>query len=79
MTLGENITVPGHVCKHCTWLTIHCACKGSMSISPPFSAWKYWAYCSNKACPFHAGEGYVDIYPEFVLAIRQPPGKSQRA
>ncbi len=68
LTQERNAYLPGHVCKHCTWPIVHCLCNGSMSITRPYADWKHWAYCSNKACPHHQGEGYVDVLPEFVLA-----------
>jgi len=55
-----------HFCSACGWPVVTACCNDAMSKSLPFSDYDWWAYCANKACVNHVGEGFYQEKPEFV-------------
>lgn len=56
----------GFYCKACGWPIVHACCNGEMA-NLPWDGWDYWGYCANKGCKHHAGEGWFQHDPSFVM------------
>jgi hypothetical protein len=59
--IDEKVT-----CGNCGWPVVRAFCNDRMAFTEPFSGNDYWAYCSNKACTDHAGQGYSQVDPDFI-------------
>ncbi|ANA49457.1 hypothetical protein BI049_gp103 [Salmonella phage vB_SnwM_CGG4-1] len=55
-----------HRCKDCKWPVVFSLCNDGMMDTPPYNAWDWWLYCSNKTCKNHAGEGFFQYTPEWI-------------
>jgi len=62
--------VKGMFCLDCGWPIVHICCNDGMGQIDPYCTWDYWAYCSNKTCVNHVGQGWDQEDPSF--SFRQP-------
>ena len=56
-------------CNCCGWPVVVACCNDDMSRLEPYAASDWWAYCANKGCVHHGGEGYFQNDPDFVARI----------
>lgn len=62
-----------HYCKECSWPVVVCLVNddfGAFVQSQKTGVWDYWAYCSNKGCSNHNGEGFYQQDPPWALEIQ---------
>lgn len=53
-------------CRNCGWPIISVCCNGSFQNFKDAKNWDWWAYCSNKGCKNHDGEGVSQDDPEWI-------------
>lgn len=72
MTARDTCTIlEGYICADCGWPLIDACCNDAMHDLHPDE--DYWMYCTNQGCKNHAGEGFLQGYPEWV----KPEGKEE--
>lgn len=54
-------------CGTCGWPIILACCNDAMATTVPYAGNDWWLYCSNKACPHHAGSDLFQTLPDWVL------------
>jgi hypothetical protein len=51
-------------CKVCGWPVLCCCCNDGTWGD---GSWDWWAYCTNKTCENHDGEGVFQDIPEWIM------------
>lgn len=61
-------------CSECGWPVVTACANDEFGTYENAVEFDYWAYCSNKGCSWHKGEGYYsgDEFPEFVGENTEP-------
>jgi len=53
-------------CIKCGWPVIHACCNDEFRGYKNADIYDWWAYCSNKGCENHEGEGIFQDTPEWI-------------
>ena len=73
---GETCSIMEHAhCSACGWPVIDACCNGLFKNHEDAAQWDWWAYCSNKGCVNHKGEGVFQNTPAWIAL--DPPELSE--
>lgn len=59
--------IPNAYCKTCGWPIVYACCNDEFQKFEDAREHDYWAYCTNKGCKNHHGEGYAQAFPDWIL------------
>jgi len=66
----ETASLPSDMyCKNCGWPIVSACCNDEFRNFKDAGTQDYWAYCSNKGCVNHDGEGWLEYDPDWMGRI----------
>jgi len=74
MRKSNSATLPDDMyCKDCGWPIVDACCNDEFRNFKDAGTYDYWAYCSNKGCENHDGEGYLQVDPTWMGRVKKEP------